>query len=517
MGKLNLAVFHYHFVPGGITTVVKLSIKSLLANYQEIGKIALISGRKAYSEDLISYLKSSFPEADITWETLPDLDYLKEGSVFTRENINNIENILEKYRGYLYWIHNYHIGKNSLFTKIITDFALKRESEKFLFHIHDFPECSRYSNYRNLIKLVSNPYPSGRNIKYAVLNSRDYQFMKSSGFNENSVFLLPNPVIQNKNIRSKLTEAEKKKIKDNIYIRTKDIFDFKPEKPVFLYPVRTIRRKNVFEAALISLLSFGGSNLIQTLPGISDQEIKYSDIIYNFYRKGLIKGLWGTGIKDSPAEIDLNRAVDISDIIISSSVMEGFGYIFTDTLTWGKPIISRDLDTSKDFIPLFTDKSSYFYKSFSIPLDEKLKTELVKQYRKYLKHLSAGEMDIPDPDYFIDNILSGNTVDFSYLSCDQQSDFFMQSAESRLIQSDLREINSSLITKTKLLASSENEISRSDISKYYGPEIFTEIFSKIINSFEKNTLNAENSSKISEKLFSMFTTAESIRLITGSS
>ena len=45
MGKLNLAVFHYHFVPGGITTVVKLSIKSLLANNQEIGKIALISGR----------------------------------------------------------------------------------------------------------------------------------------------------------------------------------------------------------------------------------------------------------------------------------------------------------------------------------------------------------------------------------------------------------------------------------------------------------------------------------------
>ncbi len=161
------------------------------------------------------------------------------------------------------------------------------------------------------------------------------------------------------------------------------MFDFDPEKPVFLYPVRAIRRKNIFEAALIAMTAGDGGNLIQTLPGISDQEIKYSNLISLFYSEKQIKGIWGTGIKGSAADFDFLSIIKTTDAVISSSVMEGFGYIFTDTLSWGKPIISRYLDTSEDFMPLFSKESSFFYKTFRIPQNTILKETLIKQIRQY--------------------------------------------------------------------------------------------------------------------------------------
>ena len=76
-------------------------------------------------------------------------------------------------------------------------------------------------------------------------------------------------------------------------MKTKGMFDFDPEKPVFLYPVRAIRRKNIFEAALIAMIAGNGGNLIQTLPGISDQEIKYSNLkTYKVLKLEQIQNIW---------------------------------------------------------------------------------------------------------------------------------------------------------------------------------------------------------------------------------
>ena len=190
MEKIKLAVFHYHFVPGGITTVIKLSLISLLRSNLNIGEIALISGRKENSENLLSSIKSSVQGTDTLFsvETVPELDYLSENSFSGADFRETIQKTLEKYRGYIYWIHNHHIAKNPVFTEIVTVFAGKENDEKFFFHIHDFPECSRFANYKKLKKSVENPYPAGNNIKYAVLNSRDYTILKKAGLDSDSLF-----------------------------------------------------------------------------------------------------------------------------------------------------------------------------------------------------------------------------------------------------------------------------------------------------------------------------------------
>ena len=514
MEKIKLAVFHYHFVPGGITTVIRLSLISLLKNLPAIDKIALISGRDDNAENLLSAIKSAVPpSADITVETVPELDYLSSNSIQSQAIKSSINKTLEKYKGYIYWIHNYHIGKNPLFTKTVTDFALKESDEKFFFHIHDFPECSRYSNYKYLREFVEEPYPSGKNIKYAVLNSRDYKYMEKAGVDKYSLFLLPNPVLQGKNKTCKITENEKKRIKKALYAKTKGVFDFDPEKPVFLYPVRAIRRKNILEAALTALISSKGTNLIQTLPGISDQETEYSDYISGFYKKGYIKGLWGTGLRNSPAEADFQQLIGITDLVISSSVMEGFGYIFTDTVTWGKPILSRFLDTSEDFMPMFSDESSYFYKTFKIPLSPDIKKELSDIIGRWF---SAPDSEIPrfiNSRNYIRYLTSENTVDFSYLPYKMQGEYLIKASESMTLRSEIKEINSVLFQKTADLVSSESGIECRNISEFYGAEVFAENFIKILKSYGKCNSGTVKSSNVSEKLLSFFTTEKSVRIL----
>jgi glycosyltransferase involved in cell wall biosynthesis len=515
MEKIKLAVFHYHYLPGGISTVVKLSLKSLLQNYPGIEKISLISGRNSNVSNLAADIQSFFPDTDIDYETVPEIDYLHESDTFDNDSIQKIKNTLKKYRGYIYWIHNHHLGKNPWFTKVITDFASSEKNEKFLFHIHDFPECSRYENYIYLNKIADRPYPSGSNIRYAVLNSRDYSFMKKAGIDESSLFLLPNPVLQQGIIKGKPSETEKKKLKDELLKKGKGLFSFNPDKPTAVYPVRTIRRKNVFEAALISLLTSGGMNLILTLPGISDQEIRYSDTISEYYKNGIIKGLWGTGIQGSPVETDLFSILDICDLVISSSVMEGFGYIFTDTISWGKPIVSRHLETSEDFKPLFSSDQSCFYKNFNIPLNLKMKESLEKSYRNYINSMGKKYITSLNPDSFSEHLLTGETIDFSYLPYEMQGEFLKKAASSSNLKSEIRELNSSLISMSERLIKAEPKTECRDISEYYGADIFSHNFFKIINSFENHNFTESDYSAVSEKLFSMFTTPDSLRLLTG--
>ena len=284
---------------------------------------------------------------------------------------------------------------------------------------------------------------------------------------------------------------KKKKIKESLYLKSKGIFSFDPEKPVLLYPVRAIRRKNIFEAALAAMLIRDGANLIQTLPGISDQETEYSEYVSEFYRKGYIKGLFGTGIKDSPAEADLMEITGITDLVISSSVMEGFGYIFTDTVTWGKPILSRYLETSEDFMPMFSDKSSFFYKNFRIPLTSDIKTELENRIKSWFSAPDTELPDILDKDNYISSVTSENTVDFSYLPYEMQGKYLIQVSESRLLKSEIIEINSTLFRKTSDLINSEADIECRNISEYYGAEVFAENFIKILKSYEKCISAAE--------------------------
>ncbi len=513
MNEFRLAIFHYHFLPGGVTTVVKLAVKSILENSSLCKEIAIISGRKDNTCNLTGELQTLFPGIVISSEIINEIGYFNENESFDSRKASVIEKTLEKYRGFIYWVHNYHIGKNPYFTKILTNFALRERDQKFIFHVHDFPENGRFRNYSYLKKIITDPYPQSENIKYSVINSRDYNYLIKSGIDRENVFLIPNPVLPPALKDRNKDPAKRKVLLKNLEKRAAGLYNFDSSKPIALYPVRAIRRKNILEAALLGSITETGFNLVVTLPGLSSQEIRYSDYVSGLYEKGIIRGIWGTGIRNSPVETDLFVLVDICDFVVSSSVMEGFGYLFADALSWGKPVISRYMEIIEDFRPVLSDTSSYFYNNIFVPSSPFIKENIRKEYKLYIDRLDLPETIKTALEKNISEIVSGDCIDFSYLTCEMQGEILTRTAEDKGYRSETAGLNSFLTGMTEKIIFSGDKTEPVDISSSYGSEKFTANFLNLTNSFENKREITIKNSNISERLFSIFTTPESLRLI----
>ena len=70
---------------------------------------------------------------------------------------------------------------------------MAEEGERLLLQIHDFAEDGRPDNF-TVLRESSRPYPMADHVHYALLNSRDRQFLTRAGIPETQVHALPNPI-----------------------------------------------------------------------------------------------------------------------------------------------------------------------------------------------------------------------------------------------------------------------------------------------------------------------------------
>ncbi|MCK5672078.1 MAG: hypothetical protein KAH95_01805, partial [Spirochaetales bacterium] len=196
---MRLVVFHYHFLPGGVTQVVTSSAIAALNYLPNIEGITLVSGKKNNLDRVVAEIKSklvgiSANKSDIISVVLPELDYISDMKRYP-DTASIKEILLKHFQGDLWWIHNYHLGKNPFFTEAILQIAENFPEQKIVLQIHDFPEASRYANLETLHKYVISPlYPIFPNIRYVTINSRDSNYLITAGIPEKMVFLLNNPV-----------------------------------------------------------------------------------------------------------------------------------------------------------------------------------------------------------------------------------------------------------------------------------------------------------------------------------
>jgi hypothetical protein len=389
---------------------------------REINKITIVSGRDKNLENMVEKIHKAIPAEkrdSINFEICPYLDYfenLSEKMTFSYIR----EKLMERYSSdeNIWWIHNYHLGKNPFFTKALLE-IIKATSQKMILQIHDFPECSRYSLLKRIKEYIKEDlYPQNHHVKYAVINSRDQHYLVKAGIDKNSVYLLENPItITEKSY--KINNEIIKKLSDGI---SDDFPGWIPDSPYMLYPVRAIRRKNVAEAALIASLS--RKNVIITLPGVSESEKNYSQKCLEIFRKNLAPGMFGIGFLINDYGISFDELIASSSLILSSSVQEGFGYLFLNSMNWGKPLIAKDLDILDSFKNSFSGFPATFYDALYVPLDKNERDEQIDLYLKKTELLSAvmkeERTEILQQNFR--DIFSTEQVDFSYLSLDKQID-----------------------------------------------------------------------------------------------
>lgn len=439
---MKLYIFHYHLQPGGVTGVIKSSVEAARKELSNIDEVVLVTGDLSHTEEMVGALGDGvrllhMPEigylslsqlSEPSGSTLPGEHPSQEKKEQTRKTeaarlAKRIRNRLLQEcepESSIWWVHNYHLGKNPVFTDALLRLAEEQREIRLLLQIHDFPEDARYANLRYLNLLLSGrAYPIAGNIRYAAINSRDLRLLRRAGLPEEHSFLLPNPIGRATPAGSeqRTESAEVRKRLNRAFSRRFPLFD--PDSPIALYPVRTIRRKNVMEAALLVHSLSRPVNLVVTLPGVSQQEKNYSAMVEHSYNEGTIRGLWGIGKELEGAGVRFEELQGAADLFISSSVQEGFGFQYVDSLRWGKPLVARDLAVLDDLRPLLRD--AYFYEGALVPTStaslSDVRPMLKMQYQERLDRL---EQTLPGQlvrrlQGEVAEMLSKETIDFSFL------------------------------------------------------------------------------------------------------
>ncbi|MEA1910402.1 MAG: hypothetical protein U9N32_01850, partial [Spirochaetota bacterium] len=195
-------------------------------------------------------------------------------------------------------------------------------------------------------------------------------------------------------------------------------------------------------------------NLLPTLPGVSKTEIGYSKIVDSCFSKKLIPGAAQAGLVLTDKGISFFDIMSAGKIIISSSVQEGFGYLFINSLQWRKPLLARELDIIDDFNNLFSNSFSHFYNKVDIPMGKTLRTLLKQEYNNKISYLGKYLdtkiiLELKQQEILK---LKGLSIDFSYLSPLMQKQFLLDLKDPGLLE-ETRQMNSIKLKHIKKLLS----------------------------------------------------------------
>lgn len=485
---------------------------------EEITSVTVVCGRVANTEKMKAHMENLKDSGtDLKIEIIPELDYLDKGKGCS-DPVQLKKLLIKHYSSEdsIWLIHNFHLGKNWAFTKALNSIA-EDATQKMIYQIHDYPECARYANLKELKKHIDKSlYPQSSSVRYCVINVRDYKIMKKAGMSEKMIHLLENPVPAVDN-PAKLP-ADKKRILTSLKKFKSEEGRLDSDGSLWLYPVRSIRRKNVLEGGFLAALQDEPVNLILTLPGISTQEKNYSDLCEKAYTQGLIQGFWGTGTLPDEAGISYQEMISSADLIFSSSVQEGFGYMYLNSLLWSKPLIARSLDIMEGFLPLMENYPALFYKEISVPAEKGLKKRVREQYENrfaelhsYLPNELKNKLDGELNDY-----LDCDSLEISYLSPEDQFKLLERLREPSFVN-ECKSLNKDLLKKIKKLHSTEITDKEDELYSSYGEESYRKNFTQILDSFSgikaPDFDNRSESDKIDKTLQYEFSKLEFLRLI----
>jgi len=316
---MSVVLVHYHLSPGGVTRVIESASRCLTA--AGVAHVILTG--------------SPPPNAtDLPFRVVDGLGYLNDPGTFTPLRlVHAMRAAVQEAIGmgpHVWHFHNHSLGMNLLMAEAVS--TLAEAGEKMVLQIHDLAEDGRPKNYP-MIADCETLYPVAPQIRYAFLNSRDRTWFHRAGLPLERSMVLPNPISAPASPVGSPPEGAP---------------------PLVLYPVRGIRRKNLGEIFLLSVLSPQGTRYALTLPPVHPRWKPYFDE-------------WGAFASDSGLPVDLAVVDRIPPVpgaassfeawlgrathLITTSVAEGFGLGFLESAALGKPLLGRNLPmVTQDYV-----------------------------------------------------------------------------------------------------------------------------------------------------------------------
>lgn len=236
------------------------------------------------------------------------------------------------------WYHNPSLARTPQLTQEILRFAGPRRIA-VLFHHHDWwfdnrwqrwPELRRagVSRWRSMGQLL---FPAAANLRHAVINQQDFRALRSKL--PGRVAWLPNPGHFAPAPSSRALQRTRSWVRDQL----------SHDGPIWLLPCRLLRRKNIAEALLLTRWLRPEAILVTTAGVSSADELPYATALAEEARShswplrlSVLSAAGPTG----PAVADL---LALSEVVVLTSLLEGFGLPFLEAAQARRPLLARRL------------------------------------------------------------------------------------------------------------------------------------------------------------------------------
>jgi glycosyltransferase involved in cell wall biosynthesis len=331
---MRLSICHYHLQPGGVTRIIQSQTQAL-SEEACVDSIRIIAGNVPEDSLIAQQQVSIHPKLNY----LPDSVSKEQCLEYRDELLAFFEKQLDQ--GDVVHMHNPNLGKNPVLSYVL--YLLAKEGLFLFYHCHDFAEDRKANamfNEHILGFFSENPhevlYPRFKNCSFGTLNSRDVERLKKWGLEPNRIKYLPNPVA----VEAPATVSTE--AREEVCRR----LGADTAKPIILYPVRVIRRKNIGELILLASLFENRATWLVTLAPHNPVEIP-------FYRewKEFARSISAPVIFDVGHKVDFSLLMSSADRIITTSRQEGFGMSYLEPWLFAKPVVGRRIAyLLKDFV-----------------------------------------------------------------------------------------------------------------------------------------------------------------------
>ncbi|MGD8254941.1 MAG: hypothetical protein PVJ11_11810 [Syntrophobacterales bacterium] len=508
----TLVIIHYHMLPGGVCSAIKNSVFALSrSGWLAHRTLRVLTGRTEGVAEFAEYLQRMSIQVEV--EVDERLDYSErvwsERNDFWHDASALATWFLQQGGGTsVFWTHNPTLGKNALLTAGLMLAVQQAEAEdsphRFLYHIHDFAECGRLWNLTNLRRCwkgggLEDFYPVASNVGYAVLNSADSLRLTRAGISKDRIFYLPNAV---PSIR-----AEKKKNKESIAVELQRYahnrgYRFEPERQWWTLPIRLIRRKNVVEALLLAATTDDPPQLLVTLDANSEPERPYAEAVKDLFRTQNHAAVVGFGHELVGSVFGFDELLLSSDVVVTTSLLEGFGFTFLEGANRGIPLVGRNLNELTSDFAVAGFPGDSLYEQFLVPVDRETREEMIIKGLQFAqKQGQLLGLNDTTVDRFADEvktIFSDNAVDFGFLELNQQLGLIDHLRENAFVQ-ELRSLNPAA-AEPAIFPHDFNE----RVEEQFGLQAHATKFTSAIEKLFGQTCEEPDTEKISNKLLELY-------------
>ena len=361
---MNIVILHYHLNRGGVTRVIANQLLALdsLPRAGESQRVAVLYGGRdaGWPGDIGNQLD----KIELSLHAVEALDYDTQPIADPASLANPLRTIFSQLGFHpdetVLHVHNHSLGKNAALPGALQ--LLADDGFGLLLQIHDFAEDFRPGNYLQLCETFGHDhisealYPQASRIHYAILNRRDQAVLEAAGVDRSRLHFLPNSVPSPGELPDR--DDARRKLRETFGVSATDRY--------VLYPVRGIRRKNVGEALLWSLLADEATTTAITLAPLNPVEQR----AYRRWQKVAddlnAPFLFGSG---EAGGLTFEENVAAADLMLTTSVAEGFGMVYLESWLAGRRLTGRNLP---EITVDFTDVGIEFpdlYERLEVPID----------------------------------------------------------------------------------------------------------------------------------------------------